>query len=314
MPRECSPQRLGPRRRGSTTLISRTLSLAGYARAVRHRSLTRRPTRLVGRPRRARGRSTGRSTERSSAARTRRARAGRRAGHRQDAAAGGARLRAPTARRWLVLSGSASELEGELPFWVFVDALDEYVYGLEPRRLDAHGRRRARRARRTSCPRCPAARRLPLERYRTHRAMRQLLETLAPDKPLRARCSTTSTGPTRARSSCSARCCGARRRAVLIALGGAPAPARRSGCSASLERASRAGRHADTARARGPVDADEARRAARRGRRGPRRRLYDESGGNPFYLQQLAAVPGGRRRLRGDVARRSRRAGAVAAS
>ena len=37
----------------------------------------------------------------------------------------------------LVLSGSASELERDLPFWVFVDALDEYVEGLEPRRLAA---------------------------------------------------------------------------------------------------------------------------------------------------------------------------------
>ena len=35
----------------------------------------------------------------------------------------------------LVLSGSASELERELPFWVFVDALDEYLQGLAPRRL-----------------------------------------------------------------------------------------------------------------------------------------------------------------------------------
>ena len=38
---------------------------------------------------------------------------------------------------YLVLSGSASELEADLPFWVFVDALDEYVAALEPRRLDA---------------------------------------------------------------------------------------------------------------------------------------------------------------------------------
>jgi hypothetical protein len=40
-------------------------------------------------------------------------------------------------RGHLVLSGSASELERELPFWVFVDALDEYLQGLEPRRLSA---------------------------------------------------------------------------------------------------------------------------------------------------------------------------------
>src|ERR1700742_3834713 len=35
-------------------------------------------------------------------------------------------------RGCLVLTGSASELEVELPFWVFVDALDEYVRGLPP--------------------------------------------------------------------------------------------------------------------------------------------------------------------------------------
>jgi predicted ATPase len=40
------------------------------------------------------------------------------------------------ARGHLVLSGSASELERDLPFWVFVDALDEYAEGLDPRRLE----------------------------------------------------------------------------------------------------------------------------------------------------------------------------------
>src|SRR3954464_8651502 len=39
------------------------------------------------------------------------------------------------ARGHLVLSGSASELERDLPFSVFVDALDEYVRGLGPNRL-----------------------------------------------------------------------------------------------------------------------------------------------------------------------------------
>ena len=37
------------------------------------------------------------------------------------------------ARGCIVLGGSASELERDLPFWVFVDALDEYVAGLDPR-------------------------------------------------------------------------------------------------------------------------------------------------------------------------------------
>src|SRR3954451_5025879 len=47
------------------------------------------------------------------------------------------------ARGHIVLTGSASELEADLPFWVFVDALDEFVAGLEPRHLnglDEHAR------------------------------------------------------------------------------------------------------------------------------------------------------------------------------
>jgi hypothetical protein len=36
-------------------------------------------------------------------------------------------------RGHLALSGSASEFELDLPFWVFVDALDEYVRGLDPK-------------------------------------------------------------------------------------------------------------------------------------------------------------------------------------
>ena len=39
-------------------------------------------------------------------------------------------------RGHLVLVGSGAELERELPFWVFVDALDEYLEGIEPRRLE----------------------------------------------------------------------------------------------------------------------------------------------------------------------------------
>src|SRR3954451_19553401 len=39
------------------------------------------------------------------------------------------------ARGYLALSGCGGELELDLPFWVFVDALDEYVHGLDPHRL-----------------------------------------------------------------------------------------------------------------------------------------------------------------------------------
>ena len=111
------------------------------------------------RARRARARA-----RRARAAAVRRARAGRRARDRQDAAAGRARRRAPTRAAQLVLTGSASELERDLPFWVFVDALDEYVRGLEPRRArarsddDARAELGARLARRCGARRAARAR------------------------------------------------------------------------------------------------------------------------------------------------------------
>ena len=39
------------------------------------------------------------------------------------------------ARGHIVLGGAGADLERDLPFWVFVDALDEYLAGVEPRRL-----------------------------------------------------------------------------------------------------------------------------------------------------------------------------------
>ena len=38
-------------------------------------------------------------------------------------------------RGCIVLRGGASEFERELPFWIFVDALDAYVHALPPERL-----------------------------------------------------------------------------------------------------------------------------------------------------------------------------------
>ena len=92
------------------------------------------------------------------------------------------------ARGFLVLSGSASELERDVPFAVFVDALDEYVAGLEAHRLTSldediraeldvvlpslrAGGAKGRASREH-------------ERYRTYRAVRELLELLAEAKPL----------------------------------------------------------------------------------------------------------------------------------
>src|SRR4029079_1090067 len=92
------------------------------------------------------------------------------------------------AGRRTVLEGSASELERELPFWTFVDALDEHVEAAGPPLLAALDDQ----------PVAELAHLLPAlgggagsatdgveqERYRAHRAVRRLLEALAPDAPL----------------------------------------------------------------------------------------------------------------------------------
>jgi DNA-binding NarL/FixJ family response regulator/tetratricopeptide (TPR) repeat protein len=88
-------------------------------------------------------------------------------------------------RGHLVLAGSASELERDQPFAVFVDALDDYVAGLDPTLLEPLGE--------------PVLAELGLvlpsleregatavqhERYRSHRAVRALLRLLTTMRPL----------------------------------------------------------------------------------------------------------------------------------
>ena len=86
----------------------------------------------------------------------------------------------------IVLSGSAAQLESELPFWVFVDALDEYLQAVEPRRLEAlEDTDLAELAQ--VFPSLSANGHASLsggDRYLAHRAVRQLLEALAATKPL----------------------------------------------------------------------------------------------------------------------------------
>src|SRR6266545_4411844 len=164
------------------------------------------------------------------------------------------------ARGQLVLSGSASELERDLPFSVFVDALDEYVRGLERSRLaDLDDDVRTELAHVFPSLTALATERevaLQHERYRSHRAVRELLEQLASAQPLMlvlddlhwADPASVELLGTLLRRPPAAR--------VLLALAIRPrqVPER---LSAALERA-----HPTV--------------------------LYEESGGNPFYLEQLA--------------------------
>ena len=196
------------------------------------------------------------------------------------------------ARRWLVLSGSASELERDVPFWVLVDALDEYVEGLEPHRLDALGDGvRAELA--AVLPSfaafaAPGEAAMHHERYRGHRAVRELLELLAKAQPLvlvlddlhwADPASVELLGTLLHRPPAAP---------VLLAIAARPRqiPER---LQTALERAHRAGTLTrfelraltrDQAKELLGESVDQAAAAG----------LYEDSGGNPFYLEQLARM------------------------
>ncbi len=191
-------------------------------------------------------------------------------------------------REQLVLSGAASELERDLPFWVFVNALDDYVRGLDPRLLDlmdvdAHAELATVLPSLSRLAQDPV---LQHERYRTHRAVRELLERL------------TATGPlvlilddVHWADPASVELLGSLLRrppdaGVMIALAVRPEqlPPR---LKTELERA----RRSDTLTR---VTLGTMTRAEADEFLGPSigaataSTLYDESGGNPFYLEQLA--------------------------
>ena len=218
-------------------------------------------------------------------------------------------------RGLLVLAGSAAELERDLPFWVFVDAIEEFVRGLEPRRLaeldDDVRVELGRVFPALAGLAATAGAALVHERYRAHRAVRELLERLTAIKPL-----VLVLDDVHWADPASVDLLGALWRrppdaAVLVAVAMRPrqAPPR---LWAALERAHRAGTLArvdvgafSVEEARqflgAAVDADVA------------ASLYAESGGNPFYLQQLARAAGSTRvaatRRSGGGRRRGARCG-----
>ncbi|HEU4355910.1 MAG TPA: AAA family ATPase [Actinomycetota bacterium] len=194
------------------------------------------------------------------------------------------------ARDHLVLSGSASELEHDLTFSVFVDALDEYLAGMDPGRLAVLDEQvQAELAHvfpslsalgdgRGVAPQ--------QERYRTHRAVRALLERLAEPRPLMLvlddfhwadSASLELLGTLLRRPPAAAVC-------LALALRPQRIPER---LSTTLERANRA--DAITRIQLGPLTAAEARELLGGAvEASDAASLYEESGGNPFYLEQLA--------------------------
>ena len=194
------------------------------------------------------------------------------------------------ARGHLVLSGAASEFEHDLPFAVFVDALDEYVAGLQPGRLAVLGDAVQAELGHVFPALSALAAGRPVspqhERYRSHHAVRALLEQLARTLPV-----VLVLDDLHWADSASVELLGALLRrppaaAVLIAVAHRPRqlPDR---LSAALERA-----HRTAALTRIELVAltpDEAREFLGETIGAAEATvLYEESGGNPFYLEQLA--------------------------
>ena len=192
------------------------------------------------------------------------------------------------ARGHLVLSGSASELERDLPFWVFVDALEEYVQALDPRvlaSLDDDVRTELGRVfpslSALAADRPPASH----KRYRSHRAVSALLARLASTTPVVLVLDDLHWADT-----ASVELLGALLRrppaSVLIALAmrQRQLPER---LSAALESAHRADALARVELL--PLSRSESGELLGTSVNGSKAAaLYEESGGNPFYLEHLA--------------------------
>jgi ATP/maltotriose-dependent transcriptional regulator MalT len=193
-------------------------------------------------------------------------------------------------RRHLVLYGSAAELERDLPFSVFLDALDEYVESIDPDRLAAlDDEVKAELAHVfPSLAALGRGRRVvpQQERYRTHRAVRSLLEHLAQGRPV-----VLALDDLHWADPASIELLGALVRrppgaSVGLALALRPRQVSER-LSAALERSRRAG--SLTQIELGPLTRVEARDLlADAVGDATATELYEESGGNPFYLQQLA--------------------------
>jgi DNA-binding NarL/FixJ family response regulator len=184
------------------------------------------------------------------------------------------------ARGMLVLSGSASEFERDLPFWVFVDALDEFVAGLPPGTLDGLDAdlRSQLGVLLPSLPSRDAPHAVEDERYRTHRAVRRCLEVLAGRTPLALLLDDLHWADPESVDLLGALLRRPPAAPVLLAVAMRPrqVPERLTG---ALQRARPARLEL------GALTEDEARELV-----GGRAvdGLYAESGGNPFYLEQLA--------------------------
>src|SRR5919199_2484197 len=188
-----------------------------------------------------------------------------------------------------VLSGSATELEHDLPFWLFVDALDESVARPDSRVLaPADDDLRAELAQVLPSMAGQVSDERPVvqdERYRTHRAVRELLERLAARRPLVLILDDVHWADPSSAELLIGLLRAPPDAAVLLALAMRPhnVPGRLAGAIARAERQGSLQRlrlrglapSEATALLGDGIDAAQA------------QALYAQTGGNPFYLEQL---------------------------
>ncbi|HEX6933084.1 MAG TPA: AAA family ATPase [Streptosporangiaceae bacterium] len=197
------------------------------------------------------------------------------------------------ARGHLVLAGAASEFENDLPFSVFVDALDEYVASLQPERLAVlDGAVQAELAHVfPSLSALAGGQQVSPqhERYRSHRAVRVLLEHLAQSLPLVLLLDDLHWADAASVELLGALLHRPPAAAVLTAVALRPrqTPDR---LAVTLERAHRSA--ALTRLDLGTLNLEEARQLLGTGiDETSAALLHRESGGNPLYLEQLARSP-----------------------
>jgi DNA-binding CsgD family transcriptional regulator len=191
------------------------------------------------------------------------------------------------ARRWLVLDGRATEFEQDLPFGAILDALNDYVgsldpsfvRGLEPSALQELGE---------IFPSLPsfahdaAIRQAPADRHRFRYAIRALLEQLAARRPVLLALDDVHWADP-ASFDLIAHLLRRFRGPLLMALAMRHTPTRLAG---AFEEAMRAG--FGTRIDLGPLSKEEAQALIDpKLDLATRSEIYRESGGNPFYLEQL---------------------------
>jgi DNA-binding NarL/FixJ family response regulator len=187
----------------------------------------------------------------------------------------------------LVLEGRAAEFERDLPFGVLVDALDPYLASLARRRIEQLGPDRARELAAIFPALEPfssgdGAALLDSERFRLHRAVRSLLERLAASQPLVLVLDDLHWADAASIELITSLIRRPPDAAVLVALAYRPRQAPESLASAAEQ-------GAVERLALGPLSREDSEQLLGEGiDRDGRARLFSESGGNPFYLEQLA--------------------------